>query len=225
LAYQRAIELGFSKEQLSLVGSLFLDEMHTLRKGYLAQPNRPGTNIRVLSAFPPDMFSYPVRGNTHFTSYEELISSWCETLLKIDGAELTVVLHPSSPQAVRDAIEARGLRVATGETHKLIAQSDIYIASISATIQWAVAIGVPTLNIDVYGYDYPDYKAEPSVTQFQTLSQASAWIEQNLGSETSRRRYLDLSRALNETDGNASVRIYQELRNIIEFESGPDTKS
>ena len=216
LAYQRALKLGFNREQLSLVGSVFLDEMHDLRTNYLTQFDRPGRKLRVLSAFPPNMFSYPVRQNTYLSSYEELLNSWCDTLLKIERAEISVVLHPSSPPEVSDAIEARGLVVATGETHKLIAESDLYIASISATIQWAIAIGVPTINIDVYGYDYPDYELDPSVTQFQSLKQASVWIDSNLSTDTSYRKYFVLGRASIQTDGNSSVRIAKQLKKILD---------
>ncbi len=34
---------------------------------------------------------------------------------------------------------------------------DLYVASISATIRWAIASGIPVINYDIYKFNYQDY--------------------------------------------------------------------
>ncbi|KTD47611.1 hypothetical protein [Legionella quateirensis] len=44
------------------------------------------------------------------------------------------------------------------DTARLVAVSDVYLAFASATIRWAISCGVPTINYDMFYYDFSDYK-------------------------------------------------------------------
>ena len=39
----------------------------------------------------------------------------------------------------------------------LVAISDMYVASVSSTIRWAILAGIPVINYDVYQYGYEDF--------------------------------------------------------------------
>jgi hypothetical protein len=44
-----------------------------------------------------------------------------------------------------------------GPTEELVPLADVFVASISATIRWALALGIPVINYDCYRYRYGDY--------------------------------------------------------------------
>lgn len=80
---------------------------------------------------------------------------------------VVVCLHPSMRYEDFRYIEAWGVRVARWETVKLVPICDVYVASGSSTISWAVACGKPVINYDVYRYDLSAYKNAPAVITVQ----------------------------------------------------------
>ena len=55
-------------------------------------------------------------------------------------------------------LERLGPRISDERIEMLIPLCDVFVASISSTIQWAIAASKPTINYDVYLYRYPDYQ-------------------------------------------------------------------
>jgi hypothetical protein len=49
------------------------------------------------------------------------------------------------------------------DTASLVPLCDVFVASASATIRWALACGVPALDYDAYRYRYGDYAAAGGV--------------------------------------------------------------
>jgi hypothetical protein len=45
---------------------------------------------------------------------------------------------------------------------------DLYVASVSSTIRWAIACGKPVINYDVYQYGYADYVGVAGVLLVRT---------------------------------------------------------
>ena len=70
--------------------------------------------------------------------------------------EIVVRPHPNFEE-LGGYFEKAGYTVTTHETAQLIAISDLYLAFASATIRWAVAVGVPVINYDVFFYDFSEY--------------------------------------------------------------------
>src|SRR5262249_8500449 len=56
-------------------------------------------------------------------------------------------------------------------TAELIPLCDLYVASISATIRWALACGIPVINYDTYRYRYGDYDAAPGLVSVESLQE------------------------------------------------------
>jgi hypothetical protein len=56
-------------------------------------------------------------------------------------------------------------------TAELIPLCDLYVASISATIRWALACGIPVINYDTYRYRYCDYDAAPGLVSVESLQE------------------------------------------------------
>lgn len=116
----------------------------------------PHDRPMILTALPPDSL-YMGRPQCEFTKYVDLIEFWCRSLAAIKGYNIVICLHPSVTANEMKHIEKFGVKVANEPTSQLIPLCDIFVASISATIQWAIACGKPVVNYDVYRYRYTDY--------------------------------------------------------------------
>jgi hypothetical protein len=79
-----------------------------------------------------------------------------------DRVTIVVRPHPNYLH-LADLFGEHGISSTTIETARLIALADGYIAFASATIRWAIACGVPTVNYDVFHYDYDDFDDVPGV--------------------------------------------------------------
>ena len=176
-ALDYAKRLGFDERKLKLIGSVFLDEMHSTQQRISINSSSPSRKNFVTSALPPDMFSYSVAEHCKFKSYAALVDAWCSALKEIPNSRIVISLHPTTSLNIANQVRRHGIHVSSEETHLLIAQSDLYIASISATIQWAISAGVPVVNYDVYGYCYPDYDGISSVTLVKSYSEFKKILE------------------------------------------------
>jgi len=138
---------GLKKNRLVLTGSLGMDE---LAKRPFTLSKKP----TLLFAFPPSQFP---RCNLEFSDYNYLKDFFACELGKIENYQVLVALHPRLDSKEFGQLKEHGLRVANRNILSLIPSCSIFVASISTTIQWAIAAGKPVLNYDVYKYRYHDY--------------------------------------------------------------------
>ena len=69
--------------------------------------------------------------------------------------------HPrASPDLLR-VFETPNIKISIEPMASLIPLCDLYVASISATIRWAISSGIPVLNYDTYRLRYTDFDAAP----------------------------------------------------------------
>jgi hypothetical protein len=154
---------GVPEEKLAPTGALYDDVLAAARadaparKAALAaelglDPTRP----LVLSALPPDQLGSRT-DVSEFRTYAELVAAWVGALA---APHWNVVLtaHPRArPADVAVPPHPRVWLVAR-DTAELVPLADLFVASASATIRWAIACGVPVVNYDVYRYAYADYR-------------------------------------------------------------------
>ncbi len=111
----------------------------------------------ILSALPPDVL-YMDRPECDFQIYSELVEFWCKSISAVPGYNHIVALHPSVQCDEMKYLEKFDLKITREPTANIIPLCDIFVASISSTIQWAIACGIPVLNYDVFRYRYTDYQ-------------------------------------------------------------------
>jgi hypothetical protein len=116
----------------------------------------------IVSALPPDSL-YMNRPDCEFGTYPKLIEFWCRSLALISHENVIICLHPSVKYDDFKYIEEWGVRISERPTFDMIPLCDIFVAAVSATIQWAIACGKPVLNYDVYRYGYYDYDCAKGV--------------------------------------------------------------
>lgn len=145
------------------------------------QPDR----FMILCALPPDQLP---RAECEFETYDELVRFWVQSLSSIGDANVITRLHPRVVYEEMLHLERWGARLTQKDTADLIPLCDVFVASVSATIQWAIACGKPVVNYDVYRYRYDDYteaggvitveKKEDFVATMQRLTHDSAFYDE-----------------------------------------------
>lgn len=176
---------GLPPRQLILTGSLDHDQMYArtqdaagLRESLLGRLGLRTGKPLIVTALPPDQLYGRGRPQCDFQDYRELVQFWIESLTADGAFNVVVSLHPSVQRETMTYVEDWGARVADESVSALIPLCDVYVASVSATIQWAIACGIPVLNYDVYRYRYPDYLGVPGVVLTEEQHEFRACISQ-----------------------------------------------
>lgn len=163
---------GLAPESLVDTGSLANDELtqalrdRASRRAALSRELELPPDLPILlTAIPPDfLYLDGGRPECDFRRYDDLVAFWMSTVASVKQFNRVVCLHPSMPFADWRHLQDRyGVRIATQPTSALIPLCDLYVASVSSTIRWAIACGVPVANYDVYRYRYSDFRAVPGV--------------------------------------------------------------
>jgi hypothetical protein len=169
--------LGFAEGQLVVTGSLVDDtldavyrERQARREALLTEHGLDAGRPLFVVGFPPDQYTSPDTSPFEFESFEELIEGWRAALAPVlPHANVVVKPHPRLPTWRLGSLKAAGLIVTTAPTEELVPLADVYIASISATIRWALALGVPVVNYDCYRYRYGDFDAAAGLATIEQL--------------------------------------------------------
>jgi hypothetical protein len=171
------LKWGFPPSQLSVVGDI---NSEILNQGLINRPRllgdllgkngfQPGRPL-ILCGFPPDQFGSK-NEDFEFQNYDELVEAWIESFRALgDRANVLIRPHPRADRRLFEAQNGSNVRITWQPTAELIPLCDLYVASISATIRWAISCGVPVINYDTYRYRYGDYDKAPGVLQTESLS-------------------------------------------------------
>ncbi len=160
---------GIPPEQMSIAGSVSLDRMAALRAGRAREMDALRTELGLSGSKPmllisgcPDQLSAKVP-YCEFGTMQELARSVGEALSPLAAAyHLVVRPHPNF-ERFGEMLEPFGIVTAGKSTASLVPLADVFIAFASATIRWAIACGIPTVNYDVFNYGYADFSAATGV--------------------------------------------------------------
>jgi len=164
----------------------------------------------VLCALPPNQLD--VRASAcDFTSYGALLRFWVETLLAAGDCNLVLNLHPRSRREPVLPLEGPRVRIVDESVVDLIPACDLFVASVSATIRWAIACSKPVLNYDVYRYHYDDYAGVEGVVTIDDRDAFARAATRMLGDPEHlarlARRQADAAADWGTLDGRGGVRI------------------
>lgn len=137
---------------------------------YNLDPGRP----IVLWAVAPDMFEHRRTLIGDFHSHSEFFSNVSGLLEESFDGNVLYSLHPSLRTAEMEISKFQQTRILNENITNVLPFSDLYVATISATIAFALALGIPILNFDFYRYRYLDYVGEETclyVEQFSELKE------------------------------------------------------
>ena len=105
---------------------------------------------------------------------KNLLRFWVATLTERTDWNLVLRLHPRMPREQFAFLEEIGGRITDEDTAHLVPLCNLYVASVSATIRWAIACGKPVVNYDVYRFGYTDYTGVPGVF---TVNEKQAFVD------------------------------------------------
>jgi hypothetical protein len=112
--------------------------------------------LLVIGGCPNQLASAP---GFSFSGYEEMVAHMLECMAPLrEHYTLVMRPHPNFLGLAR-LFEARGVPCSVSDTARLVAMADAYVAFASATIRWAIALGIPSVNYDAFHYDYDDYRS------------------------------------------------------------------
>jgi hypothetical protein len=177
-------EGGLPPEQMVETGSLANDTLHEAlaqrgerRRALCAELGLPPERPMLLTALPPDfLYLEGGRPECDFRSYGELVQAWMSGIAPLGRFNRVLCLHPSVSYEEFHHLEADGVRIARRPTAELIPLCDLYVASVSSTIRWAIACGVPVVNYDVYRYRYTDYLGVAGVLRTEEQAEFAALL-------------------------------------------------
>jgi len=196
-----------------------LHDVPMRRAALCAELGLPTDRKLLLCALPDDRFSLPGAPGD-FTGYPDLVHFVMQTLTALPGFTVVVRLHPRSAEETARLVENEGVRISRRETAALVPLCDLYVASVSATIRWAIACGKPAVNYDVYRLRLTDYNDVAGVLRVEDRSEFVA-VTQRLAAD---RRFFENVRAVQEAaapdwgdlDGHAGDRILTCLDTLID---------
>jgi hypothetical protein len=171
--------LGFSADQLVVTGHPVDDDLFAAsrERNYRRQalerelgfkPGRPF----VVVGFPPNQFVRIAAEHKELQDYETLCRAWRDGL-DILRSRMNVVIrpHPRLLDYELKILTNSGFLIDRRPTENLIPLADLYVASISATIRWALALGIPVVNYDCYRLEYEDYDTAAGIRTVRSLQQ------------------------------------------------------
>jgi CDP-glycerol glycerophosphotransferase (TagB/SpsB family) len=102
----------------------------------------------ILLAMPQD--DHPQGYARPFPAYKDMVLFLAESLSACNGYHIIVCPHPSISRDRINFIEKLGLKISDEPTFSVIPACDIFIATFSSTIRWAISCSKPVISYDYY---------------------------------------------------------------------------
>lgn len=207
---------GLDASKLRITGSVFHDMMLESSPEFESRRMLVSGKqfIEVLTALPPDMFSSRAEFCVDFSTYEDLVFNWLQTLQDQPNTRAIVSLHPTAPFNPEWQRRFPEFIWTLAPIESLLPNCDLFVASISATIQWARACGIPVINYDVYGYSYPDYLGDHYVRHCVDFIGYKSTLSETISSVHSGHLAVEKDLDWGVLDGHATERVLETLLEI-----------
>jgi len=217
------INNGIPASKILVTGSLADDEIAAVSqaKDSVVAKLVKETSIRpdlplLVCGFPPSQFPL----DCEFASYRELVEFWIASFASLTGWNVVLRLHPRMDEKeFKEQYDLKGIFLSTLDTASLISICDLYVASISATIRWAIASGKPVINYDVYQMDYDDFITAQGVVNIKTKEGFVRYLHKLTENpdvlQDYARRQRDGMRQWGYMDGNNGQRLFKAIDDLV----------
>jgi hypothetical protein len=82
--------------------------------------------------------------------------------LAASGGNVLLSLHPrSKAETYREAAAATGCRILAERLSAALPAADLFVASYSSTVRWALLMGIPTIMADLLRFEYAQFANLP----------------------------------------------------------------
>lgn len=209
---------GLPAEQLIATGNMSQDTMAKVlrdaprqRAELYRKLNLPENKPMILLAMP--QYATPRGYPQIFPIYDDMVQFLVSVLSACKDYNLVVCLHPSTEYDRIKHIEQWGAKIALEHTARLVALCDIFVASVSSTIKWAIACSKPTISFDFDCIRRPEYAEVKGVITVETkgdfLSALRNLTENKAFYDEIAMRQATHAAQWGQLDGNAGERILE----------------
>jgi hypothetical protein len=147
----KQVGLGVAVGKLIVTGQCSMDQLYSMRNNTHQLKAALAENLRldiktpiIICAVPP----YKELGLMPPTRHWDLTESMVRDLRQT-GANLVLSLHPRSQQSEYSDLAARyGAIIAGQSLIQILPVADLFVASHSSTVRWAILLTIPTLVLD-----------------------------------------------------------------------------
>lgn len=161
MLYRHMVEDGLEPQKIIVLGSLVNDKLAAAskdKKRKIYKDLNISTDKQIiLSALPPNQLLGFGREVCDFENYQDLVKFWIKTLTAFSNFNIVISLHPATNYEEVKYIQEMGAKIYKGDIVDVIPYCTIFVASVSTTMQWAIACGIPIINYDVFKYGYTPY--------------------------------------------------------------------
>jgi hypothetical protein len=169
-------EAGIEDDKIVLTGALSDDVLYERlkeadfeRENLYRKLGLPAGRPMLLFSVPPNQLIGDGRSQCEFRNYPSLVGTILEVLSRAAQWNVVISLHPREEARSREVFDRLPMKIAEDNIAQLIPLCDVFVASASATIRLAAGAGKPTINYDVYRYEYTDFLGVPGVVNVADL--------------------------------------------------------
>jgi hypothetical protein len=217
---------GLSSGNLVVTGSPTCDRLYSVKRNQdgfadqlVCKYSLSAKQKTVLVAFPPDFFYVDGgRPQSVYKNHEEVVTFFSNLISSEKSVRWLISLHPSMKASDFKILEESGAIILEEPAYLLMPLIDVFIATVSSTIRWAISCGVPVINFDFYRYKYSDFmdldgvlyadSQEDFLAIFSTLISRDEYF--HLIKKSQERSSVNWGRL----DGDCCFRIHNYIQNV-----------
>jgi hypothetical protein len=170
----------------------------------------------------------PQQGEHGMTSWDRhrILTAELFRALQESGAGVLLSLHPKSRREDYLALSStHGLEIADERLSELLAAADLFVASFSTTVRWAIGLGIPAFvidNLNRVNRGYQMYRSVPGVTIVGDHGTLGTMLRNLVADPTklavSQTAAAEGMRSLGKVDGRSAARISNVIAQSIAIE-------
>lgn len=172
------LEAGIDPKKLLLFGSHELDVLHELSDKKTAIKRRliatQSKKLTIVS--PPPMLEHGLEPpTTHWKIIDDLLSRVSEA-----SEYVFVSLHPKESRDDYAWVEKKyDVRLAPDALKEILPAADYFVGTYSSTLRWAAALGIPSINADLWGYNLEMFSNLEGLTKVTEGDQLTSALRQS----------------------------------------------
>lgn len=182
----------------------------------------------LIFSWPPNQWPRKAVGFSSYDAFSIALVELLATLMHAGIANVAISLHPTLVHTeVGELISKSGLYVTDVNLLDIIDCADIYCATVSSTLLWSLQLGIPSVNFDIYRYQYREF-TQAGMLEASSIRQLKEHILALVGKttvyqETAAR--LEVARDYwTIRDGNSRQRILAELKALMRPAKGQGSR-
>ncbi len=151
---ERFVAEGIKETKVLVTGQATLDPLYEARSRRPQERERLRRELNLKADQPLVIVAMPQHGEHGMAKWTDHLEA-CESLLRtLSGveAEILVSLHPrANPDNYKNMMKRHGAHIIPVPLRQVIHAADVFVASHSSTVRWAILLRIPTLILDDHG--------------------------------------------------------------------------